>query len=101
MPSRRQFVRFLPAAGVATLALGSGRASAAMVDENGSQARALGYVADATRADRSRYKQYAPGQRCTNCAYYQGGGAPAGGCSLFPRQQVAGAGWCSAWTKKA
>jgi hypothetical protein len=44
----------------------------------------------------------AAGQKCDNCALYQGKlGSPAGGCSLFAGKQVAGPGWCSAYAKKA
>lgn len=98
--SRRQFIQIVPLAGAALLA---GRpAFAAMVDENDAQAKALGYVADAAKADKAKYKQYAAGQLCSNCALYQGKPTDAaGGCALFPGKQVAGKGWCSAYAKKA
>ena len=66
------------------------------------QAAALGYVAEAKRADAKKYPRYAAGQNCSNCALYQGKAADkAGGCPLVAGTQVAGAGWCSAWAKKA
>ncbi len=100
MSTRRQFIQIIPVAGLA--ALSSGGAQAAMVDENEAQAKALGYVSDAARANKSKYKQYAAGQLCSNCALYQGKASdPAAGCALFPGKQVAGAGWCSAYAKKA
>jgi hypothetical protein len=98
--SRRRFIQIIPAAGVALLA--SRAAHAAMVDENDPQAKALGYVADATKADKAKYKQYAAGQDCGNCALYQGKPTDAAaGCALFPGKQVAAKGWCSAYAKKA
>jgi hypothetical protein len=100
MTTRRQFIQIVPVAGAALLA--SQAAHAAMVDENDAQAKALGYVADAKRADKAKYKQYAPGQQCTNCALWQGKPTDAAaGCALFPGKQVAGPGWCSAYAKKA
>ena len=100
MTTRRQFIQIVPVAGAALLA--SQAANAAMVDENDAQAKALGYVADAKRADKAKYKQYAPGQLCTNCALWQGKPTDAAaGCALFPGKQVAGPGWCSAYAKKA
>lgn len=100
MTTRRQFIQIVPVAGAALLA--SQAAHAAMVDENDPQAKALGYVADAKRADKAKYKQYAPGQLCTNCALWQGKPTDAAaGCALFPGKQVAGPGWCSAYAKKA
>jgi hypothetical protein len=101
MTSRRQFIQIVPVASAAALLGATGRASAAMVDENDAQAKALGYVADAARVDKARFKQFAPGQNCGNCALYQGGTAPAGKCALFPGKEVALKGWCSAYAKKA
>jgi len=98
--SRRQFIQIIPVAGAALL--GARVAHAAMVDENDAQAKALGYVADAAKADKAKYKQYAAGQLCSNCALYQGKASDAAaGCALFPGKQVAGKGWCSAYAKKA
>jgi len=99
MTSRRQFIRIVPAAGAAAL-IATRSAHAAMVDEGEAQAKALGYVADAGRVDKGKYKQYAAGQSCSSCALYQGGSAPAGKCALFPGKEVAAKGWCSAYAKK-
>ncbi|HMQ72416.1 MAG TPA: high-potential iron-sulfur protein [Rubrivivax sp.] len=97
--TRRRFIRIVPMAGAALLA--GGVANASMVDETSQQARALGYVADAARADRSRFKQYAAGQRCGACALWQGKpGDAVGGCPLFPGSQVDERGWCSAFAKR-
>lgn len=77
-------------------------ANAPLVDPKEPQAVALGYVDDATHADKVKYPKYAVGNQCSNCALYQGkAGDAAGGCPLFPGKQVTAKGWCSAWVKKA
>ncbi len=73
-----------------------------MLLESDPQAVALGYKADATKADKVKFPKYAAGEHCANCALFQGKPADAaGGCPLFAGKQVAGKGWCSAWAKKA
>ena len=96
---RRVFLMTLAASGAA---LATQAQAQALVDEKDAQATALGYVADAKRADAKKYPKYAAGQNCANCALYQGKATDkAGACPLFAGKQVAGAGWCSAWAKKA
>ena len=100
MTSRRRFIQIVPLAGAALLGA-AGTASAQLVAEKDPQAVALGYVADATKVDKAKYKAYAAGQLCSNCALYQGKATDAaGGCPLFAGKQVAGKGWCSAYAKK-
>jgi hypothetical protein len=102
MTNRRQFIRIIPIAGAALVGARAVHAQAAMVNEADAQAKALGYVADATKADKAKFKQYAAGQLCSNCALYQGKATDAAAaCALFPGKQVAGKGWCSAYAKKA
>ena len=73
-----------------------------MLDEKDAQAIALGYVEDATKADTTRFKNYAPGNLCSNCALYQGkAGEMAGPCPLFAGKNVTAKGWCTSWAKKA
>jgi High potential iron-sulfur protein len=73
-----------------------------MVDEKDPTASALGYVANATKADTAKYKTYAAGQQCSGCQLFQGqAGAASGPCSLFAGKQVNAQGWCSAFAKKA
>ena len=99
--SRRQFM-ILSAAGACTLALNNKVQAQAMVSPTDPQAAALGYVADASKVDKAKYAKYAAGQKCENCALYQGKpGSAAGGCSLFAGKQVAAKGHCTAWAKKA
>lgn len=96
--SRRTFVITL-AAGSSALALPA--YGQARLDEKDPQAVALGYVAEATKADAKKFPKYAAGQVCTNCTLFQGKAADAwGGCQIFAGKQVAGRGWCTAWIKK-
>lgn len=102
MTSRRRFIQIVPVAGAALIGARTAVAQADMVGEKDAQAVALGYVADATKANKAKYKQYAAGQSCANCALFQGkAGDAAGGCPLFGTKKVAAKGWCSAWAKKA
>jgi High potential iron-sulfur protein len=101
--SRRQFVIQITAAGTAlgTAHLASAQA-VPMLLETDPQAKALGYFADASKTDKVKYPKYAKEQLCSNCSLYQGKATDkVGGCPLFAGKQVAGAGWCSAWVKKA
>lgn len=131
-PSRRRFIVIIPFAGAALLAACSKEPEPAspaiveptpaptpapapipesapaatsglpMVNEGDAQALALGYVAEATRADTVKFKSYIGGSQCGNCALYTGqAGDAAGGCPLFPSKQVAAVGWCNSWVKKA
>ena len=96
--TRRTFLVTLAAS---SAALGSAAHAQAKLDEKDAQALALGYVAEATKADTKKYPKYAAGQNCANCVLYQGKAADAAGlCPLFAGKQVAGKGWCSAWAKK-
>lgn len=102
MTSRRRFIQIVPVAGAAVFATRTAFAQPAMVGEKDPQAVALGYVADATKADKAKFKNYAAGQACSGCALYTGkAGDAGGGCALFPGKQVAAKGWCSAFAKKA
>ena len=93
---------FILAAAAGGTAIATGARAQARLDEKDPQAVALGYVADASRADAKKYAKYAPGQNCTSCALYQGkAGDAAGNCPLYAGRQVSAKGWCSAWVKKA
>jgi hypothetical protein len=103
MTSRRQFIQIVPFAGAALLASRTAfAADPPMVDPKDAQAAALGYVADATKVDKAKFKSFVAGQHCGNCQLFQGkADAAVGGCPLFAGKNVAGPGWCSAWAKKA
>ncbi len=105
MTNRREFIvncSFGASAVALALTATQAAAQAAMVAETDANAVGLGYKANATKVDKTKYPKYAIGQVCTNCALFQGKAADkAGGCPLFGAKQVAGPGWCSAWAKKA
>lgn len=97
--ARRSFLMTVVASGAA---LSPAARAQSMVDEKDAQAAALGYVAEAKRVDAKKYPKFSADQNCANCALYQGKASDkAAGCPLFAGRQVAGAGWCSAWAKKA
>ncbi len=101
---RRGFGRIC--AGLAAVAVtGLGRVAQAAdlppVDAAGPQAAALGYVEDASKADKAKFPAYVAGSNCAGCQLYQGGAAERGACALFAGSSVNGKGWCSAFAKKA
>ena len=103
MQSRRRFIRIAACSGAVLLA---GReataADAPVLDEKDPQAVALGYVSDAARANKAKFPNYAPGQVCANCQFYQGKASdPMAPCQIFAGKRVAAKAWCSAWAKKA
>jgi High potential iron-sulfur protein len=99
MTSRRHFIQILPVAGATLLASRGAFAADPMVDEKtDATAKALAYVADATKADKAKYKA---GSLCSNCQLFASKSADAGSCGLFQGKMVAAKGWCSAWQKKA
>ena len=101
MTNRREFIVQL-SVGCGALVAGYALAQGPMLSESDAQAAALGYKADASKADKAKFPKYAAGQLCSNCTLYAGkAGDAAGGCPLFMGKQVAAKGWCSAWVKKA
>jgi hypothetical protein len=103
MTTRRSFIQILPLAGAMALcANGALAADTAAVDPKDPQAAALGYVVDATKADKAKFPKYAAGQACSSCQLYQGkAGEATGGCAIFAGKKVSAKAWCSAYTKKA
>lgn len=98
--------RILLTGGLATAAALLSRGAVGAADQRLSpddpQAKALGYVHDASAVDPAQWpKIKSPeGQNCSNCSLYQGGDAEWGACGIFPGKQVAAAGWCNAWVPK-
>jgi hypothetical protein len=102
MNSRRDFIRLAALSGAALATHGALAADAPVLDEKDPQAVALGFVADATKVAKAKYPNYAAGQACSNCQFYQGkAGAAMGPCPLYGGKQVSAKGWCSAYAKKA
>ena len=100
MSTRRRFITLVPLLSAA--AFGARAAAPEVVDEKDPTAASLGYVADAKRADKTRFKQYAAGQTCGNCQLYQGAaGGTNGPCPIYGGKTVTANGWCSAYVRKA
>lgn len=73
-----------------------------LLEESDPAAVGLGYVAVASRADSTKYKNYTAGQACDNCSLFAGkAGDTQAPCPLFAGKQVLATGWCSAYVKKA
>lgn len=65
------------------------------------QAKALGYVEDATTVDAKANPNYKPGQTCANCLQAQGKSGDAQlPCNIFPGKLVQAKGWCKVWVKR-
>lgn len=76
-------------------------ASLPLVSEGDALAQSLGYVAVAGTVDKTRYPQYAEGQKCANCALYGAAADSAQGpCPLFAGRQVLATAWCSSYVRK-
>lgn len=107
LTDRRTFLR-MTATGLLALPVASllkpGNAAAQdlpKLELDNPQAKALGYVHDASEVDASKYARYQEGQLCSNCALFQAQGDEEwAGCSIFPGKLVAANGWCSAYAPK-
>lgn len=92
--------------GVATIPVGAllGReavAATVKLDVNDPQAKALGYVEDATKVDAKANPNYKAGQNCANCLQYTAKATdPQGPCNIFPGKLVEAKGWCKVWVKR-
>ena len=100
--SRRAFIEnsavLIATAGVSSVAWSD---TAPMLSESDPTALALGYKANASTVDKTKYAQYAPGQSCSSCALYQGAaGSASGPCAIFAGKAVSAKGWCSSYAKK-
>jgi hypothetical protein len=88
-------------AGIGTLLVLSSPAQAAdagssklpLLEESDPAAQATQYVGDAHHA-----KAAQAGANCSNCSLYGSVNAGSGTCSIFPKNRVAAAGWCNAWS---
>lgn len=95
--SRRALIKNGLIAGAAVPAFGLLASTVAFaenvtLDPSDPTAKALGYVTSSAK----------PEQTCANCAQYKGtAGASKGTCVLFAGKDVAAAGYCTAWVKKA
>jgi len=72
-----------------------------LIDPADPQAKALGYIHDATKVDAKANPNYKAGQMCGNCIQYTGkAGDAQGGCNIFPGKAVRAAGWCKVYVIK-
>lgn len=99
VPSRRRFLVNATLAAVAMPVImrmsGEARATALVkLPLDNPQAKALGYVEDASTTKNAAYK---PGSACSGCQFFT---AATGACTLFAGFSVSPKGWCSAWAKK-
>jgi hypothetical protein len=102
--TRRGFVH-AAAVAVPVAAIFAGRDAAAQanqpkLDVNDPVAKALMYVEDAAKVDKSKAPNFKPGQTCANCIQLQGKTGDWRPCNAFPGKLVAAKGWCSAWVAK-
>jgi hypothetical protein len=84
---------------------GKGTGTGSFVPESDPTAKALGYVADATKAERPKKGETeGKDQKCSNCQFYAPGpainGHEAGKCLMIPAGLVHAEGWCKSWLKK-
>ena len=103
MTSRRWFLQRVPVGGAALLVARPCAAQAyPHLGESEPRALEVGYVEDAAKADRQKFRKYTPGQVCFNCDLYRGKPTePWAPCTLFPRRVVAGKGWCDAFRRRS
>jgi hypothetical protein len=104
--SRRAIIKRGLIAGALVPAFGvmgntAGAAALPPVDPNDPNAKALGYVTDATKVTASDNPTYKPNQKCGNCAQFQGkAGDASAGCNIFVGHSVPQGGWCRVWAQK-
>lgn len=105
--SRRAMVKGSLLAGTLVPALGligktAQGAALTPLDANDAQAKALGFVADASKVDAAKSPTFKAGQKCGTCAQFQGkAGDATGGCNIFVGHTVPSGGWCKVWAQKS
>jgi len=107
--SRRRFLALAGVTGAAVLAgirpqvsLAQGGAASPHLSADDPTAKALGYVEDASKVDKTKFPAFKPGAHCANCNFFQGKAADAyAPCQIFPGKSVSGAGWCASHSPKA
>ncbi len=75
-------------------------AGAKALAETAPLAKVLGYKQDATKADKVKYKKYAAGQMCSNCAQFVKQNDDWGTCKVLAGGSVSSGGWCSSYLAK-
>jgi len=101
--TRRGLIKGVLGAGTLVPALGlfSNQSTAdtlTPLDVNEPGAKALNFVADASKIDVHANPTYKPGQRCALCAHYRGKPTETlAGCEIFTTHSVPAGGWCLVW----
>lgn len=106
--SRRNAIRVV-LTGMASIPLASlvgGRFAVAAdlphLEESDPAAKALQYVHDASKANRTDKGGVAASEQyCHNCQFIQAESGEWRPCALFPGKAVAADGWCISWAPKA
>jgi hypothetical protein len=104
--SRRSFIALAGVTGAALLAgirpaLAQGGAMPHLA-ESDPTAKALGYVEDASKVDKTKFPAYKAGAHCATCNFFQGKPTDAyAPCQIFPGKSVAAKGWCASHSPKA
>jgi hypothetical protein len=107
--SRRSFLALAGVTGAAALvgirpALTSAQGGAQLphLSEADPTAKALGYVEDASKVDKTKFPSYKAGAHCATCNFFQGKpNDPYGPCQIFPGKAAAAKGWCASHSPKA
>jgi hypothetical protein len=104
--TRRSIVKSGLIAGALVPAFGliggtAGAAALTPLDANDPTAKALGFVADASKVDAASNPTYKPAQKCSTCAQYLGkAGDATAGCNIIAGHTVPAGGWCKVWAAK-
>ena len=89
----------LPAAALVREA--AAQAEMVKLEESDPQAKALGYVHDASKVDAAKNPMFKEGSDCANCLQIQGkDGEEWRPCNIFPGKLVNAKGWCKVWVAK-
>ena len=107
--SRRSFIALAGVTGAAVLAgirpestLAQGGSQLPHLADSDPTAKALGYVEDASKVDKTKFPSYKAGAHCANCNFFQGKPSDVyAPCQIFPGKSVAGKGWCASHSPKA
>src|SRR4030081_3247430 len=90
--SRRSFIALAGVTGAAALVgvrpaltFAQGGAALAHLPESDPTAKALGYVEDASKVDKTKFPSYKAGAHCATCNFFQGKPSDAyGPCLILP-----------------
>jgi hypothetical protein len=72
-----------------------------IVSETDPAAKALAFHSDASTVDKTKFAQYAVGQSCASCSFYEGtAGASEGVCQMYSGKRVPSKAWCAVYFKR-